>query len=147
MQFEILWDFSVVCLNSPYYLKCEDDAFDAQNIWASLTDWLNSISGLVFVAAIILTTAFVSINLERATKMSEEKKLSLQGGASVPTMQKITKDAAPAPTMQNIARPDGLEKAAPIPSMQRIPREQAQQQQAPQPQAPQQAPTKDVNKK
>ncbi len=95
-----------------YYLKCEDDAFDAQNIWASLTDWLNSISGLVFVAAIILTTAFVSINLERATKMSEEKKLSLQGGASVPTMQKITKDAAPAPTMQNIARPDGLEKAA-----------------------------------
>jgi hypothetical protein len=117
-----------------YYIENDKDAFDAANIWAILTNWFNGLSGLFFVTAIIFTTIFVSMNLERATKMSEQKNISVQGGASVPTMQKLV-------------QPSGLEKAAPVPSMQRIPQEQPPQQQAPQPQAPQQTPPKGASKK
>jgi len=51
-------------LGERYYLKYDDEALKTKNIFAGATDWINVISGLAFVAALICTTIFVGSNLK-----------------------------------------------------------------------------------
>lgn len=108
-----------------YYLKCEEKAWKEINVFDPLTEILNNMAGLFFIVAIVFTTLFVSINLERATTMSEQKNGTSQEGAF---------KAAPIPSMQRIEQAGDLREAAPIPQLQQVPQPQ------PQPQQPQQQP-------
>ena len=110
-------------LGERYYMRRDEAAVTEKNLFVAMTDWLNNVSGLCFIAAIIFTTAFVSINLERASTMAEQKRV-------------FTQDGAPVPTLQKFEQTGNLQRGAPIPALQQIP-----QQQAPQQQAPQQQPT------
>lgn len=94
-----------------YYLRQEEKAINEKNFFASLTDLLNSASGCFFVAAIIFTTAFVSINLERVSTMSKQK---IQNGMPVPVMQRIQQS--------------DTERGAPVPHIQQVPQQQSSQQ-------------------
>jgi hypothetical protein len=85
-----------------YYLDKEEKAFYERNIFEPLTEWLNYASGLIFVMAVVATTLFVSINLERATKMAEQKNIVVFKNEPQGELYK----AAPIPTMQQIARPE-----------------------------------------
>jgi hypothetical protein len=120
-------------ISERYYLKGEENAFSEKNFFALITDYLNNFSGLLFIAAIIFTTVFVSINLERASKMAEKKTVKtvpLHEGAPIPGLQKTTfaQDAAPVPTLQKIHQPGDLQKGAPIPGLQQLPQQPPQQQ-------------------
>lgn len=48
-----------------YYLEYDDGALKKKNIFAAATDWINVISGLAFVAALVCTIFFVGSNLDR----------------------------------------------------------------------------------
>ena len=48
-----------------YYLEKKDEFLNKENIWISVTNWLNMASGAFFIAAIICTAVFVSGNLLR----------------------------------------------------------------------------------
>lgn len=98
-------------LNERYYLKKDKSALSERNLFSMITDWLNNLSGVAFVAALIATTVFVSLNLERASTMAEEKKVTLREGAPIPKIQPVG---------------DPLQKmGAPIPGIQPLPTEVA----------------------
>jgi hypothetical protein len=46
-----------------YYLNRKDEYLSRANCWISVTNWLNRGSGGFFVAAIVCTAVFVSVNL------------------------------------------------------------------------------------
>ncbi|MBI3774774.1 MAG: hypothetical protein HY273_04345 [Gammaproteobacteria bacterium] len=97
-----------------YYLYEEDEYLVKPNIPARATDVINYISGLSFIAAILLTIVFVSANLGGNTSMTNETKTSLAPcGAIIPSMQSVY--------------PSNLDKkGAPIPNMQPVPSSPAQ---------------------
>jgi hypothetical protein len=47
-----------------YLLEYNDDALKGKNVFAEAVDWINVISGLLFVAALMCTTLFVGSNLK-----------------------------------------------------------------------------------
>lgn len=113
-------------LSERYYLKKEESALTERNWFPEITDWLNNLSGVAFIAALIATTVFISINLERASAMTEEKKVLLREGAPIPTIQpvggQLQKMGAPVPGIQAVP-------AQPITPAQK--REQSAQEQKP----------------
>ena len=116
-----------------YYRDKIEEALKEKNIFVPLTERLNYGSGIIFVLAVVFTTLFVSINLERATTMTEQKKVAFREGAPIPIVQKLQRinDGAPVPTIQKVAQPGDLRKGAPVPTVQPVT-------QQPQPQQPQQ---------
>ena len=118
-----------------YYLDKEEKAFDERNIFEPLTEWLNYSSGLIFVMAVVATTLFVSINLERATVMTKQNKVACHEGAPVTGVQRMQQinDGAPVTTMQKIAQPGDLRKGAPITTIQPVTQPATQQPGAQQP--------------
>lgn len=46
-----------------YYLQRRDEYVNARNVWVNVTDMLNILSGVLFVAAILWTAYFVAMNL------------------------------------------------------------------------------------
>jgi hypothetical protein len=46
-----------------YYLKGKDEYLNKKNMWASVTNVLNWISGALFVAAVLWTAYFIATNL------------------------------------------------------------------------------------
>jgi len=46
-----------------YYLEEKEEAFDAPNFWARATEFINVCSAALFVAAVIATVVFISLNL------------------------------------------------------------------------------------
>lgn len=121
-----------------YYLEKEERAIEEKNVFEPLTEWLNYSSGLIFVLAVIFTTIFVSINLERATTMTGQKKSTFNEGApisGVQKMQRINDHAAPVSSIQKIAQPGEATKGAPVSTMQPV----SQQPQQPQSQQKQPA--------
>ena len=100
-----------------YYLHNKQDTLN-KSLAARFTDWVNAASGILFVLGISLTTAFVLVNIERSTSMSNERKgnqVPLNEGAPIPNLQ-----VAP---LEN--------RGAPIPNLQQIPQGQAPQSQPP----------------
>jgi len=97
-------------ISERYYLNHDEKALKEKNRCTLLTDLLNSFSGMSFVVAIVATTLFVSINLERATTMAEQKKGSLREGAPIPSVQKIVKKGAPVPAIQPVTQQPATQK-------------------------------------
>ena len=50
-------------LGERYYLEYDEGALKEKNIFAIATNWINLISGIAFVAALICTAVFVASNL------------------------------------------------------------------------------------
>jgi len=61
-------------INERYYLRGEGEALKEANVFGKLTDVLNYFSAICFVAAIVCTTSFVGLNLEKAAALSQQKK-------------------------------------------------------------------------
>ena len=98
-------------LNERYYLQLDDSALSEKNFFARCTDWLAYVAGAAFVVAIACSTVFVSINLERAAIMAEQKQVRLKEGAPVPTIQQV---------------PQTVQKGAPVPGIQQVPQQTTQ---------------------
>jgi hypothetical protein len=83
--------------------------------------------------AVVFTTLFVSINLERATTMTEQKKVVFHEGAPVTVVQGMQQinDGAPVTRLLKIAQPGDLRKGAPVTTVQPV-TQQPQQPQQPQ---------------
>lgn len=95
-----------------YYLRYQEDAYHQRNCLAWWTEATNFASGFFFVAAVVLTTVFVSFNLSGETAMTDSKKVLAKDGAPVPNFQKT---------------PEVIQKGAPIPNLQKVPQPQPQQ--------------------
>ncbi len=76
-----------------YYLNDVKDALNKS--WsAKITDWVNIISGVLFVLGVSLTIAFVIVNFERSKIMDEVKKteqISLREGTNILKKQEVPK--------------------------------------------------------
>jgi hypothetical protein len=106
-----------------YYKEKDEGAF-AKSKLARLVDWLNNISGGLFVFGVVLTVVFVIVNF------SEEKSMSNKSGSGptrideghiVPTMQKVVIDpqerGQSVPQMQQVTKPQSpAEKPATSPA-------------------------------
>lgn len=110
-----------LALAHEYYIERNAAAFDQKNGWQNAVTNTNYAAGFSFVLAVMLTTMFVSFNLEKAGIMTE-KTHRTQDGAMVPSMQRV---------------PSTLERrGATIPPMQQIP---VTQQESPPPPPPDQS--------
>ena len=108
-------------INERYYIKLEESAADERNKIADLTNFLGYASGLLFISALILSAAFVSINIGNNTTMANDRSRNTEG-AQVPILQRVPQEP--------------FTRGAPIPGVQRVPQSQPAQAPAPAP-APQ----------
>ena len=107
-----------------YYIKGDRTAFTKKNVWDIATRTLNNFSGVTFFVAMVLTTLFISTNLDRGTHM---KQLNMavpaspasganfvQRGVTVPTMQPVpvatTPNASPPATSSGAVAPTPTSK-------------------------------------
>ncbi len=98
-------------INDRYYLKMDESALSEKNDFARYTDWLAYTAGFTFVVAIVCSTIFVSINLERIAIMVDKKQVSL-------------KEDTPTPTIQQTHKTE--QKGAPVPGIQQVPQQTTQ---------------------
>lgn len=99
-----------------YYLRDDQTALKKTRI-AKAVDVVNIASGALFVVGVLLTTAFVIINLKGGMKMGDDKM----------GQTKTLREGAPIPQMQEIPSKRG----APIPNIQQVPQSQPPQNQPP----------------
>jgi hypothetical protein len=92
-----------------YYLEGKEEYLNKGNTPATLTDYVNYASGLLFLAGIVATVWFVSSNIKGGSSMSQDEK-------------HFTKDGAPVPKLQGVATPseEHLLGGAPIPKLQSL---------------------------
>jgi len=99
-----------------YYLACDDAAAQEPNLFAVVTEHLAYAAGTTFCLALICTTLFVSLNLERSALMKAQydspkhtPAVTAQYGAPVPGVQPISGTAvqrgAPVPGIQPVPAP------------------------------------------
>ena len=94
-----------------YHKERIEAAANEKNRLADATVWLNLLSGGAFIAAVIATTGFISVNIERASAMVEHQNFPI-----------------------NVPSPERIERGMPIPRVERLPaRDPAQQTPATQP--------------
>lgn len=84
-----------------YYIERNEEAFEKENKWNSITQVLNYLSGGAFICAMILTVLFISLNLEKGSvmkqlnenfkhmKMQNTSSGLAQKGLTVPNMQPV----------------------------------------------------------
>jgi len=115
-----------------YYLKRKEEYFDKPNTPAVLTEFINYISGGLFIVGIIVTVYFVSTNIKGGNAMPSETKKPIFEGAAIPSFQKLSisaernnatqmsKRAQDAATIPRLQRHETAteKKGAPIPAMQ-----------------------------
>ena len=89
-----------------YYLNEKDEFLNKKNILARSTDILNYLAGALFLAGILSTVLFVSINFKGVTDMTDKKEqASLGEGATIPSFQKVwelEKKGASIPSLQPV---------------------------------------------
>ena len=90
-----------------YYLEFDDSALGETNRFSRFTELVNFWSGISFVVALIFTTVFVAINLERAAAVKDKKPEVAPLGALIPDLQRI-------------AQPDVV-RGAPLPDIRPVP--------------------------
>jgi hypothetical protein len=106
-----------------YYIDRDDDAATLRPNSAKLTDILNKSGAAFLVVGLLVTCAFVGVNLWKGRTVSEKKLIN--EGASVPLMQRIPQGGtleqkgAPIPMLQTI--PVNPQSGAPVPSLQKVP--------------------------
>ncbi len=97
-----------------YYIDNKSEYSKKRNIWAEVTDYLNCLSGVLFVVAVVLTVTFVSSNLGSVQMATDKsKRVQINEGAPIPTLQSIPgsgieKKGAPVPAMPAV--PGGQQK-------------------------------------
>lgn len=69
-----------------YYLE-QDSSKLGGNPWDKVVIWMNRAAGVGFISGVILTTLFVSINLERAHAMKSSRQGTTQSPTAMQTMQ------------------------------------------------------------
>ncbi|MBP1627552.1 MAG: hypothetical protein H6Q00_2027 [Holophagaceae bacterium] len=91
-----------------YYIEGSEDHFNKRNSYAVGTRYLNKMSAISFISAIVLTVWFVIINLPGGKMNSNDR---LERGAPVPSIQKVPGQSPAAgveiPTMQKVPQPSG----------------------------------------
>jgi hypothetical protein len=105
-----------------YYMQGDEKAFTEKNWFNSVLTIFNIVSTAAFVLAIVFTTVFVSVNLEKANQMSNRK--VVYDGVPVPFMQKVQgsndfNKGLPAPTLQQL--PAAANRPAPATSQPVVP--------------------------
>ena len=96
-------------LGYAYYIEGNEEAFFAKNRFNDTTRFLNYFSGTSFLVGLVLTTIFISFNLELGTTMANNTRNHAFDGVSAPTMQKIQQPISQrgvgVPTMQKVPAP------------------------------------------
>ena len=106
-----------------YYIDRDEDAVERRPSSAKLTDILNKSGAAFLVVGLLVTCAFVGINLWKGKTVSEKKQIG--EGASVPLMERVPQGGtleqkgAPIPTLQTV--PINPQSGAPVPSLQKVP--------------------------
>lgn len=112
-------------LNERYYLHNDESVLHERNVPARATEWLNYAGGSSFLVALIATSLFVALNLERAAIVKEKSSAGTPLGAIIPGVQKIEQpdftrgavvpgiQAVPAPTPASAAAPASTQAPAP----------------------------------
>ncbi len=89
-----------------YYLEEEERYLKEKNCPAIWTEYVNYVSGIFFVIAIVTTICFVSTNIKGGSIMANISRKSTNDGAPIPSMQRIRteieKRGAPIPGMQPV---------------------------------------------
>ncbi len=88
-----------------YYLKKKDEFLTKPNKAAKYTDRLNYSSAFLFIAALLFTIAFATINLGGQKTMANNNiKNTTQRGATVPNLRPVSgvQNGATVPTMQPV---------------------------------------------
>jgi len=106
-----------------YYKEKDEGAF-AKSKLARLVDWLNNISGGLFIFGVVLTVVFVIVNFSEEKSMSNKSgngPTRIDEGHIVPTMQKVVIDpqerGQSVPQMQQVTKPQSpAEKPATSPA-------------------------------
>jgi hypothetical protein len=96
-----------------YYKERDESAFTKSKLSRSV-DWLNNVSGGLFIFGVVLTVVFVILNFSEEKSMSNKSgggPTRIDEGHSVPTMQKV------------VVEP--LEKGQSVPQMQQVTKPQA----------------------
>lgn len=82
-----------------YYIESDEGAFSRVNFWDRLTRVMNYASGGAFLLAMVLSVAFISINLEKGSALKQTTSNTQPGiaqkGLTVPTMQQVQRPVAP----------------------------------------------------
>jgi hypothetical protein len=93
-----------------YYKEKDESAFTKSKLSRSV-DWLNNISGGLFIFGVVLTVIFVILNFSEEKSMSNKSgsgPTRLDEGHTVPTLQKVVeplKKAQSVPQMQQVTKP------------------------------------------
>lgn len=89
-----------------YYLRDDPTAL-AESREAKAVEWINYLSGGLFILGLVLTTAFVISNFEhRSSTMSGDSDKSVPLGATIPRMQEVPQTkGATIPTLQPVQSP------------------------------------------
>ena len=102
-----------------YYINNDESYFNKKDFWLNATNWLNRVPAVTFILAIISVIIFTTQNFNIKYKdNSMAKKVFIEEGASVPTMQSISTRGANVPNMQKVSSGDTVTNGANIPKMQ-----------------------------
>lgn len=97
-----------------YYIEKDQTAFEKSRMYSEQLDHVNEFSGFVFIAAVLLSVAFVFINIQPEASMSKETKT--QGEAfkkSRPVNQFQEVKPTPTPQQGNQQQSSGQQSTAP----------------------------------
>jgi hypothetical protein len=96
-----------------YYRDGDHNALSASNIYVSINQKLNFLSGVLFTLASLLTIIFVSLNFSKTTMKNSETK-----GATIVAPQSIAPRSATIPTIQSVTGISKPQGGATVPAMQ-----------------------------
>lgn len=97
-----------------YYINSIDDAFTKENRFIAANKTINIATGLLFGLSVILTVAFISLNIEkRNSPMTKDIKTlndscvgTVKKAANIPSMERLPSDragnSANVPTMESV---------------------------------------------
>jgi hypothetical protein len=107
-------------ISERYYLRHDNSAIEERNLFAVVTERLTYVSGAAFGVALVCTTIFVSINLERSSQMPNPKQPASAAPTVIATPSHTADFGAPIPTVQTF-QASGVNRGAPVPGIQPIP--------------------------
>jgi len=115
-----------------YYLEGKEEFLNQKNHPALLTEYINYASGGLFILGIIASVCFVSMNVKGGHTMSKDTNQPINEGAPIPKLQGISpapekgspsvqhlQGGATVPTLQRVATTPG-ERGATVPAMQPV---------------------------
>jgi len=94
------------------YYKEKDESALTKSILSRSVDWLNNVSGGLFIFGVLLTVAFVILNFSEGKSMSNKSgsgPTRIEKGQSVPTMQRVVVEPVnrgqSVPQLQQVSKP------------------------------------------